>query len=59
MQGYVYLKHKLSGGNILSATIPAVTEGKHFGIFLLFHRLNLPLFSHVRLRRRSCSRDES
>ena len=26
---YVYLKHKLSGGSILSATIPAVTEGKH------------------------------
>ena len=26
MQGYVYLKHKLSGVSILSATIPAVTE---------------------------------
>ena len=25
MQGYVYLKRKLSGGSILSATIPAVT----------------------------------
>ena len=59
--GYVYLKHKLSGGSILSATISAATEGKHFGIFLLFRRLNLPLFGHVRLRRRSCSwsRDES
>ena len=42
MQGYVYLKRKLSGGSILSATIPAVTEEKHFGIFLLFRRLNLP-----------------
>ena len=27
MQGYVYLKHKLNGGSILLATIPAVTEG--------------------------------
>ena len=34
MQGYVYLKHKLSGGSILSATIPAVTEEKHFRNFL-------------------------
>ena len=32
MQGYVYLKRELSGGSILSATIPAVTEEKHFGI---------------------------
>ena len=29
MQGYVYLKHKLGGGSILSATIPAVTDAKH------------------------------
>ena len=29
MHGYVYLKHKLGGGSILSATIPAVTEAKH------------------------------
>ena len=42
MQGYVYLKRKLSGGSILSATIPAVTEEEHFGIFLLFRHLNLP-----------------
>ena len=36
MQGYVYLKRKLSGGSILSATIPAVTEEKHnFIIFFL------------------------
>ena len=34
MQGYVYLKHKLSGGSILSATIPAVTEEKHNFFFL-------------------------
>ena len=33
MQGYVYLKHKLSGGSILLATIPAVTEGFFFIIF--------------------------
>ena len=37
MQGYVYLKHKLSGGSILSATIPAVTEEKHnFIIIIIF-----------------------
>ena len=30
MQGYVHLKHKLSGGSTLSATIPAVTEGLIF-----------------------------
>ena len=36
MQGYVYLKHKLSGGSILSATIPAVTEEKHNFFFLKY-----------------------
>ena len=37
MQGYVYLKRKLSGGSILSATIPAVTEEKHnFIIIIIF-----------------------
>ena len=35
MQGYVYLKRKLSGGSILSATIPAVTEEKHNNNFKL------------------------
>ena len=35
MQGYVYLKRKLSGGSILSATIPAVTEEKHNFIIII------------------------
>ena len=35
MQGYVYLKHKSSGGSILSATIPAVTEEKHNFIVII------------------------
>ena len=35
MQGYVYLKRKLSGGSILSATIPAVTEEKHNNFIII------------------------
>ena len=30
MKGYVYLKHELSGGSVLSATISAVTEENNF-----------------------------
>ena len=44
MQGYVYLKRKLSGGSILSATIPAVTEEKHNFIIIIIIYLYIYFF---------------
>ena len=44
MQGYVYLKRKLSGGSILSATIPAVTEEKHNFIIIIIIYLYIYIF---------------